>query len=67
MNFKELNDLNLFKNNISDINVFNKYKFFKLKILNGNINPLTKSKNFLIIDTLQKIDGLLFIGNFKDK
>ena len=67
VNFKELNDLNLFKNNISDINVFNKYKFFKLKMLNVNSNPLTESKNFLIIDKLKKINGLLFIGNFKDK
>ena len=67
MNFKELNDLNLFKNNISDINVFNKYKFFKLKMLNVNSNPLTESENFLIIDKLKKIEGLFFIGNFKDK
>jgi len=67
VNFKELNEMNLFKNNISDINVFNKYKFYKLKILNVNSNPLNESKNYLIIDKLKRVEGLLFIGNFKDK
>ena len=67
VNFKELNEMNLFKNNISDINVFNNYKFYKLKKLNVNSNPLNESKNYLIIDKLKRIEGLLFIGNFKDK
>ena len=67
VDFKELNELNLFKNKISDINVFNKCKFNKLKNLNVNSGPLDDAKNLLIIGKLKKIKGLNFIGNFENK
>ena len=44
LNFKEIKELNLSYNNISDINVLEKAKFEKLEILNLCLNKISNSK-----------------------
>ena len=50
VNFKELNELNLYENNISDIKVLVKVKFEKLEILNLGHNKISD------INILEKVN-----------
>ena len=44
MNFKELKELDLYYNNISDIEILEKVKFEKLEILNLSLNKISYIK-----------------------
>ena len=47
MNFKELKELNLSDNNISDIKVLKKVKFEKLEILDLSENKISKDNSII--------------------
>ena len=72
--FKELKELNLYRNNISDIKVLEKVKFEKLETLNFNSNEISDIKilenvNFLLLKLLglndNKITDISVLGKVK--
>ena len=57
MNFKELKELNLYNNDISDIKVLEKVKFEKLEILKLSWNYIS---NYNILKNVTNISFMLF-------
>ena len=55
MNFKQLKELDLSYNNISDIKVLEKVKFEKLEKLDLSGNEIDLTKNYLIISKLRPL------------
>ena len=53
VNFKELKELYLKHNNISDIKVLEKVKFEKLEKLNLEFNKIDKNKYSFVINSLK--------------
>ena len=53
MNFKELKELNLNKNNISNIKVLERVKFEKLEKLGLSDNKIDKVKFYLLLNSLK--------------
>ena len=58
MNFKELKELYLSDNKISDIKILEKVKFEKLEVLNLSRNGIDLTKNYSIISKLSLLKWL---------